>query len=165
MIACQTASGIWFIIGYNTYFYAVTGVDKPFQDSIMNTCLGFLGVNIGVYAIRNLVGRRSMLLIGALVCGLSQLAAAIAVAVNPASSNTLVAFTAVFMFSYNGCIATSLYLVATELVSSRLRAWTVGTASSVGSLLAWLTNFSTPYFINPENMNWVCFSCGTFVFR
>lgn len=109
-----------------------------------------------MFAIRNLVGRRSILLIGALGCGLSQLAAAIAASINPASSNTLVAFTALFMFFYNGCIATASYLVATELVSSRLRAWTVGSATSVGSLLAWLTNFCTPYFINPDNLNWVC---------
>ncbi|KAH8647097.1 general substrate transporter [Ilyonectria robusta] len=154
LIACQAASGIWFLIGYNTYFYSVTGVAKPFQYSIMNTCLGFIGVNFGMFAIRNLVGRRSILLIGALGCGLSQLAAAIAASINPASSNTLVALTALFMFFYNGCIATASYLVATELVSSRLRAWTVGSATSVGSLLAWLTNFCTPYFINPENLNW-----------
>jgi MFS family permease len=106
--------------------------------------------------IQYLVGRRSILLVGALGCGLSQLASAIAATINPSSSNTLVGFTALFMVFYNGCIATASYLVATELVSSRLRAWTVGSATSVGSLLAWLTNFCTPYFINQNDLHWVC---------
>ncbi|KAL1861184.1 hypothetical protein Plec18170_001699 [Paecilomyces lecythidis] len=157
MIGCQTASGVWFLIGYATYFYTIAGITKAFEFSIMNTCLGFLGVNIGMFAIRHLVGRRSILIIGATACGLCQLASAIAATVNPsgrATGNTLVAFTALFMFFYNGCVGAASYPVATELVSSRLRAWTVGTATSLGYILAWLTNFCTPYFINPDQLNW-----------
>ncbi|EAU38341.1 predicted protein [Aspergillus terreus NIH2624] len=157
MIGCQTASGVWFLIGYQTYFFTVCGIAKAFEFSIMNTCFGFLGVNIGMYAIRNLLGRRGILMLGAIACGLCQLATAIAATVSPNSlptGQTLVAFTALFMFFYNGCVGAASYPVATELVSSRLRAWTVGTATSLGYLLAWLTNFCTPYFINPEHLNW-----------
>ncbi|KAL4904585.1 hypothetical protein BDW74DRAFT_185512 [Aspergillus multicolor] len=157
MIACQTASGVWFLIGYQTYFFTVTGITKPFEYSIMNTCFGFLGCNIGIYAIRSLVGRRAILIIGAVGCGLCQLASAIAGSIDPNSLSTgqvFVAFTALFMFFYNGCVGAASYPVATELVSSRLRAWTVGTATSLGYLLAWLTNFCTPYFINPEHLDW-----------
>ena len=91
----------------------------------MNTCFGFLGVNVGMYAIRELLGRRSILILGAIACGLCQLASAIAATVSPASlptGQTLVAFTALFMFFYNGCVGAASYPVATELVSSRLRA-------------------------------------------
>ncbi|KAJ5984128.1 hypothetical protein N7481_006227, partial [Penicillium waksmanii] len=157
MIGCQTASGVWFLIGYQTYFFTVCGIAKAFEFSIMNTCFGFLGVNIGMYAIREWLGRRSILMLGAIACGLCQLASAIAASVSPNSlqtGQTLVAFTALFMFFYNGCVGAASYPVATELVSSRLRAWTVGTATSLGYLLAWLVNFCTPYFINPEHLNW-----------
>lgn len=98
-------------------------------------------------------------MLGATACGLSQLASAIAYTVSPGSTTTgdvLVAFTAVFMFFYNGCVGAASYPVATELVSSRLRAWTVGTATSLGYILAWLVGFCSPYFINPEDLNWVC---------
>lgn len=156
MIASQAASGIWFIIGYNTYFYSIIGVTKPFQYSIMNTCLSFAGVNTGMFAIWYIFGRRSILMIGALGCCLTQVASAIGATIRPSSPNIVVAFTAIFMVFVNGCIQVASYLVATELVSSRLRAWTVGSATAVGSLLAWLTTFCTPYFINPTNMNWVC---------
>jgi hypothetical protein len=159
MIACQTASGVWFLIGYQTYFFGIAGITKPFEFSIMNTVIGFVGVNCGMYAIRHIFGRRSILMLGATVCGLAQLASAVAYTVKPgevSAGKALVAFTAVFYFFYNGCVGAASYPVATELVSSRLRAWTVGTATSLGYILAWLTGFCSPYFINPADLNWVC---------
>jgi len=126
----------------------------------MTTCIGFFGVNCGMYAIQHIFGRRSILIIGALACGLCELATAIAASVNQSSQTTgrvLVAFTAIFMFFYNGCLGTASFVVATELVSSRLRTWTVGTATSLWYLLAWLTGFCTPYFINPADLNWVSY--------
>ncbi|KAL3496324.1 general substrate transporter [Aspergillus germanicus] len=152
------ASGIWFIIGYQTYCFAVSGITKAFEYSIMSTCFSFVGVNIGMYAIRNWVGHRTILIISAVTVSLCQLASAIAATVSPqtalSTGQVLVAFTALTKFFYNGCVGAASYPVATELVSSRLRAWTVGTTTSLGYLLAWLTNFCTPYFINPEHLNW-----------
>lgn len=160
MIACQTASGVWFLISYATYFMIVSGlsVDDAFKFSVMNTCLGFVGVNCGMYAMRHLVGRRTILMAGAAICGLCMLALAIAASVDAstvAMRDCIIAFTALFMFGYNSCVGAASYPVATELVSTRLRSWTVGTATSLGYFLAWLTAFCTPYFINPENLNWV----------
>lgn len=88
----------------------------------------------------------------------NQLATGISWSVSPGSQSTgkiIVAFAAVFGFFYNGCVGAAPYPVATELVSSRLRAWTVGTAMSLGYILAWLVGFCTPYLINPEKLNWV----------
>ncbi|KAG4422155.1 hypothetical protein IFR04_004661 [Cadophora malorum] len=157
MIGCQTASGIWFLIGYQTYFLSLAGITKSFEFSVMNTVIGFIGVNVGMVCIRHVFGRRSILMIGATACGLCQLASAVAYTVNAGSTTTgkvLVAFTAIFYFFYNGCVGAASYPVATELVSSRLRAWTVGTATSLGYILAWLVGFCSPYFINPEDLNW-----------
>jgi hypothetical protein len=158
MIACQTASGVWFLIAYTTYFFTIAGITKAFQYSILQTCVGFIGVNIGMFAMKTLVGRRAILMIGATACGLCMLVSAVVSTVNRTSEQTgkvLVAFMALFMFFYNGCVGGVSYPVATELVSSRLRAWTVGTATSLGYVLAWLTGFCTPYFINPTDLNWV----------
>lgn len=160
MIACQTASGIWFLIAYQTYFFIQGGVTRGFEYSIMTTCLGFLGVNLGMYAMRHLVGRRAILIIGATACGLAQLGTAVAYTTAGAGSatatNALVAFLTLHKFFYNGCVGAASYPVATEVVSTRLRAWTVGTATSIGYVLAWLTSFCSPYFINPAELNWVC---------
>ncbi|KLU82262.1 hypothetical protein MAPG_01336 [Magnaporthiopsis poae ATCC 64411] len=57
-------------------------------------------------------------------------------------------------FFYNAGVGSASYPVATEIVSTRLRAYTVGSATSLGYVLAWLTSFCSPYFINPTELNW-----------
>ena len=161
MLASQTASGVWFFIGYQTYFFSIAGITKAFEYSIMNACIGWIGVHCGIYAMKRWVGRRSLIIFGALTCGLCELACGIAASVSPNSvstGNVLVAFTALFMFIYDGCVGVASFPLANELVSSRLRAWTVGSANALGYFLAWLVGFCSPYFINPQDLNWVSLS-------
>lgn len=164
-ILSQVGSGSWFIISYSTYFFIVAGLTtaKAFQYSILNTCLGLLGVNFGIYLMRHVVGRRMILTIGSLLQGMWMLGMAIGSgSVNSvgsvAGNNSLVAFMALYQFTYNAFVGDATYPVSTELVSTRLRSWTVGSAISLGYFFAWLTGFCSPYFINPENLNWV--SCA-----
>lgn len=161
-IVSQVGSGSWFIISYSTYFFIVAGLTtaKAFQYSILNTCLGLLGVNFGIYLMRHVVGRRMILTIGSLLQGIWMLGMAIGCgSVNSvgsvAGNNSLVAFMALYQFTYNAFVGDATYPVSTELVSTRLRSWTVGSAISIGYFFAWLTGFCSPYFINPENLNWV----------
>jgi hypothetical protein len=161
MLASQTASGVWFFIGYQTYFFSIAGITKAFEYSIMNACIGWIGVHCGIYAMKRWVGRRSLIIFGALTCGLCELACGIAASVSPNSvstGNVLVAFTALFMFIYDACVGVAAFPLANELVSSRLRAWTVGSANALGYFLAWLVGFCSPYFINPQDLNWVSLS-------
>ncbi|KIW21313.1 hypothetical protein PV08_01893 [Exophiala spinifera] len=155
MIGCQSASGIWFLIAYQTYFLLQGGVTKPFEYTIMTSCIGFIGVNVGMYTMRHLVGRRSILMIGAAACCLCQLAPAVAASATDdmrLRADILTAFVALFKFFYNGGVGVASYPVATEVVSTRLRAWTVGSATAIGYLLAWLISFCSPYFINPAEL-------------
>jgi MFS family permease len=158
VIASQSASGVWFFIGYQTYFLTLAGITKAFQYTIMNACVGFIGVHFGLFALKKLCGRRTVVIVGAIACGLCELACGIASSVEPtsiATGNVLVAFTALFMFCYNAGVGAASSPLATELVSSRLRAWTVGSANALGYFLAWLVGFCSPYFINPQDLNWV----------
>ncbi|KAI0469906.1 general substrate transporter [Xylariaceae sp. FL0804] len=159
VIATQTGAGSWFIISYSTYFLIVAGLSTPeaFHYSILNTCLGFIGVNVGIYLMRHVWGRRTILMVGAFAQGCAMLALAISADVAPgtvAAKNCLIAFSAIYLFSYNAFIGDATYPTATEMVSTRLRSWSVGSAISLGYLLAWLTGFCSPYFINPEHLNW-----------
>lgn len=145
-------------------------VDEAFKYSVMKSCLGFVGVNLGIYLMRHVVGRRSIMMIGSATQGLCMLIVAITATTSAGTltaRNCLIAFTSLYMFAYNAFVGAASYPVATELVSTRLRSWTVGSAISLGYFLAWLTGFCSPYFINPENMNWVSYflmgpfsSCG-----
>lgn len=161
VIMSQVGSGSWFVISYSTYFFIVAGLStsKAFQYSILNTCLGLIGVNFGIYLMRHVVGRRMILTIGAGLQGIWMLGMAIGATVNPVGSvignNSLIAFMALYLFTYNAFVGDASYPVSTELVSTRLRSWTVGSAISLGYFFAWLTGFCSPYFINPENLNWV----------
>ncbi len=155
-------SGSWFLISYTTYFMVVSGltVNEAFKYSLMKSCLGFVGVNLGIYLMRHVVGRRTIMMMGSATQGLCMLVVAITATTSAGTlvaRNCLIAFTALYMFAYNAFVGAASYPVATELVSTRLRSWTVGSAISLGYFLAWLTGFCSPYFINPENMNWVCF--------
>lgn len=157
MVAAQTASGIWFFIAYQTYFFSLAGITKAFEFAIMNPCIGLIAVNFGMYLLRR-VGRRTIIIWGAITCGFCMLACGIAASVGASVQETgkvFVAFTALFMFFYDCGVGVASYPIATELVSSRLRAWTVGSANALGYFLAWLTAFCTPYFINPQDLNWV----------
>ncbi|KAJ2991502.1 hypothetical protein NUW58_g2491 [Xylaria curta] len=136
VIATQSGAGSWFVISYATYFMIVAGltVDEAFKFSVMNTVLGFIGVN------------------GAAMLGL-----AVSATVAPgtfAARSCLIAFIAIYLFAYNAFVGDASHPTATELVSTRLRSWSVGSAISIGYFLAWLTSFFSPYFINPENLNW-----------
>jgi MFS family permease len=158
VIASQSASGVWFFIGYQTYFLSIAGITKAFEYTIMSTCLGFIGVFVGLFSLKKLCGRRTVVIVGALACGLCELACGIASSVNATSKRTgsvLVAFTALFMFCYNAGVGAASSPLATELVSSRLRVWTVGSANALGYFLAWLVGFCSPYFINPQDLSWV----------
>lgn len=162
VILSQVGSGSWFVISYSTYFMIVAGlsVDEAFKYTIMNTCVGLVGVNFGIYSMRKLVGRRTILIYGSAIQGLCMLAMAVGTgSANPLGSvagrNCLVAFLCLYLFSYNAFVGDASYPVSTELVSTRLRSWSVGSAVSLGYFFAWLTGFCSPYFINPENLNWV----------
>lgn len=162
VILSQVGSGSWFIISYSTYFFIVAGLTtaKAFQYAILNTCLGLVGVNLGIFLMRHVVGRRMILVIGSALQGAWMLGMAIgAGSVNTvgseAGNRAVIAFMALYMFTYNAFVGDASYPVSTELVSTRLRSWTVGSAISLGYFFAWLTGFCSPYFINPQNLNWV----------
>lgn len=97
---------------------------------------------------------------GAVVQGCVMLGLAISATVAPgteAARRCVIAFTGLYICSYNMFVGDATYPTATEMVSTRLRSWSVGSAISLGYFLAWLTGFCSPYFINPENLNWVGF--------
>ncbi|KAI1412546.1 general substrate transporter [Hypoxylon sp. FL1857] len=159
VIATQTGAGSWFIISYSTYFMIVAGlsVDDAFKFSVMNTCLGFIGVNVGMYLMRHVMGRRTVLMTGSVAQGCAMLGMAVSATVaygTVSARNCVIAFTALYQFSYNAFVGDATYPTATEMVSTRLRSWSVGSAISLGYFLAWLTGFCSPYFINPEDLNW-----------
>ncbi|KAF2183949.1 general substrate transporter [Zopfia rhizophila CBS 207.26] len=156
-VTLQAASGSMFIIAYKAYFFAMAKVSDPFAMTNVLSTIGLLAIIANSLIIVRFGRRRVLLMTGLLCCGILQLIIAIAYEKQPGTrtiGKVLVALSCLYMFSYNGMIATYAWLAGGEIPTQRLRSYTFGLAAAVGFLGAWLTTFTAPYFINPASLDW-----------
>ncbi|ETI20925.1 hypothetical protein G647_07268 [Cladophialophora carrionii CBS 160.54] len=156
-VMSHSAAGLWLIIGYGTFFFQIAGVDKPFEASIISTCGSFAGVLIGLYFTTKVIGRRTSMLFGSAMASLCMLAIGVAYVTGGTSKpagSAIVAFMVLYGFFYNGFSGTLSWPVATEVCSSRLRVLTIGVCTGINYFFNWLTSYTAPYFINPDELNW-----------
>lgn len=150
--------GAMFVLAFGTYFLEVVGVADPFKWIVLTQWIGVVGLFGAYYALGKL-GRRTLLLIGASMCGLSMLFLGVIFSVPSIHGSHAVSIGVIFLFSwfqfwFNFGIAPTTYLVSGELPAQNLRAYTAGLSTGAGFVFAWLTTFSAPYFINPAELNW-----------
>jgi len=159
-VADSGGSGAWFLLPYITYFLIISGVPitDVFHYSIISTCLGLFVCNLGLFLMRHVCGRRTILMIGAAFNSLTMLGLAVSSTVTTSPETfqkCLVTFVLLFLVGYSFGTGTATRPTSTEMVSTRLRAYSFGATQAVSQLLIWLVSFTTPYFINPEHLNWV----------
>jgi hypothetical protein len=151
------AGGSLFFLIYGTYFFAIAGQTKAFEESIGMTAAGLAGTLFSMWVITK-VGRRTMFLVGFSAQAICMLVVAIVWTVNATSEvsgRLLVAFSILYLVFFNACTAPYLYLSAGEFPNQRLRSYTLGTAIGIAFLGNWLVSFTAPYFLNPTELNWV----------
>ncbi|KAK7966829.1 uncharacterized protein PG986_001106 [Apiospora aurea] len=156
-VTLQAASGSMFIIAYKAYFFAMANVSDPFAMSCVLSTMGLIAIIANSLIVTRYGRRRVLLMTGLVTCGILQLIVAVVYDKNPGAKVTgqvLVAFSCLYLMSYNGMIASYAWLAGGEIPSQRLRSHTFGLAAAVGFFFAWLTTFTAPYFINPESLNW-----------
>jgi MFS family permease len=156
-VTSQAASGSMFIIAYGTYFFAMANVGDPFGNSCIAIACGVVAVILNSCITTRWGYRRVCLITGLIICGLCQLIIASVYQTAPGTKRTgqvIIAFTIIYIVSYNGFIATYAWVGGGEFPSQRLRSYTFGISTSIGFLGAWLTTFTAPYFINPDELNW-----------
>jgi Sugar (and other) transporter len=120
--------------------------------------MGWVGACIGMFLMFKVLGRRSMMIGGAFLCGLFMLALAITWTIAPSGipgGKALTAFAMLYQVAYNGGIGSVSYAVATEAVSSRLRAYSMGSATGLNYVFNWLITFTAPYFINQTSSTYI----------
>ena len=106
------------------------------------------------------IGRRTILLAGFLIQAVCMLILAVIYRNNTltvTAGKVLVAFTIIYLFFYNFCIAPYVYLSAGEIPTQRLRGYTLGSAIGIAFFWNWLASYTAPYFLNPLELNWVRF--------
>jgi len=132
-------------------------VSNPFAMSNVLSCIGIIAIIANSLIIVRFGNRRVLLMTGLLLCGILQIIIASVYHRKPGAKSTgtvIVALSCLYMFSYNGMIATYAWLAGGEIPTQRLRSHTFGLAAAVGFAGAWLTTFTAPYFINPQSLNW-----------
>ncbi|KEF60892.1 uncharacterized protein A1O9_02456 [Exophiala aquamarina CBS 119918] len=157
VVLSHSSSGISLIVAYGTFFFQMAGVENPFVATILKSFMGLVGVAIGIYLSYKKLGRRSMMLIGHSTSAVFMAGMGIAQSVAPgtkAAGKAIVGCALCYHFFYNGFSGAQSYPVANEVVSSRLRVISVGTATAINMVFAWLTAFTMPYFINRTELNW-----------
>lgn len=156
-VTLQAASGAMFLIAYKQYFLTMAKVSNPFGMSNILSCIGIIAILANSLIIVKFGRRRVLLMTGLILCGCLQLIIACVYHAQPGTKSTgviIVALSCLYMFSYNGMIATYAWLAGGEIPTQRLRSHTFGLAAAVGFAGAWLTTFTAPYFINPASMGW-----------
>jgi hypothetical protein len=142
---------------YKAYFLQMSHVASPFAMSNVLSSISILAFIFNAFLITRFGRRRVLLTTGLLVCGSLQLVIATVYHVHPgtkAMGKVTVGLTGIYMFSYNGMISTYAWLAGGELPTQRLRTHTFGLAAAGGFVGAWLTQFTAPYLINPEALDW-----------
>ncbi|KAF4625570.1 hypothetical protein G7Y89_g12597 [Cudoniella acicularis] len=156
-VTLLAATGSMYMLMYSTYFFEMAKIGSPFENTCIYTGIGVLATIINNMVITRFGRRRVMLMTGMVCCGICQLVLASTYTASPGTTTTgkvIVAFAVLQIVSFNGMLSTYALLCGGEFPSQRLRSYTLGIASCVTFLGAWLTTFTAPYFINPDALNW-----------
>ncbi|OQV09313.1 hypothetical protein CLAIMM_13447 [Cladophialophora immunda] len=156
LMSCLTGSGAVFVLVYGTYFFAIAGQTNAFAESVGMTAAGLIATIFSMWLITR-IGRRTILLIGfaaQAICMIIVAAVFQHLSTSTTGGKVLVAFTIIYLFFYNMCIAPYLYLCAGEIPTQRLRGYTLGLSIGVSFAWNWVATFTAPYFLNPEELNW-----------
>jgi MFS family permease len=153
----QTATGMIFISAFSVYFYVQAQIGSPFVWVMVGLAIALTGNMLSFPAIRY-INRRGLLSTASLLNSAVMFGMAIVYTVaktgSPAAGKTLVGLSIIFTWVYGVGQGPVLWAIQTEIPSQRLRSQTVGFAQGVSFVSAWLSSYCTPYFINPESLNW-----------
>ncbi|KAL2195184.1 general substrate transporter [Corynascus similis CBS 632.67] len=151
------ATGVTFMAGFSVYLFVQARVGSPFVWVMISLAIALTGNMLAFPAMRYF-GRRELLVFTSLISSAMMFGMAIVYTASggasPGASKALVALSIVYTWVYGIGQGPVLWALGTEIPSQRLRSQTVGTASGLNFVAAWLVSFFTPYFINPDQLGW-----------
>ena len=125
--------------------------------TIITNCLGLAGLILSWFLVQR-VGHRRLILTGTSICSVSMVIIAIVYTVPDLPAHQagigMVVACSLYLFGFNLGMESYTFLTSGELPAQKLRAYTQGLSVGVSFILAWLGTFTTPYFINPTELNW-----------
>ena len=145
-----------YVLTDGTFFFQIAGTKRPFINTVILQSIS-VGASFLAFPLANRFGRRTLLLIGFTSTTICMFCIALVYTIAPtkvASGKALVALLCMFLFTYACTIGPVSWIAAGEMPSNNLRSMTFGVAMSIGFVFAWLTTFTTPFFINTNDLNW-----------
>lgn len=175
--ALQQLTGVNFIFYYGTQYFKNAGFQNPFIIQVITNTINVASTFPGLYAVEKL-GRRNLLLIGAIGMCVCQFIVAITgtvsgTAVLPAQ-RAAISFVCIYIFFFASSWGPVAWVVTGELFPLKVRAKCLSMTTASNWLLNWAIAYSTPYMVDPEHANlqskvffvWgsFCFVCIAFVY-
>lgn len=144
------------LMGYSTYFYEQAGlsIDRSFDLTMAGFAIGFCGT-VGSWFLMGWAGRRTLYLYGLwIMFVLLLIIGFMSLKVNTATQWAIGSMLLVYTFTYDITVGPVCYSLVTEIPSSRLRTKTVVLSRNLYNVGGIVTNFLTPYMLNPTEWNW-----------
>ncbi|TVY67545.1 Maltose permease MAL31 [Lachnellula suecica] len=153
----QTATGVTFLAGYSVYFYVQARIGTPFVWVMVSLAIALTG-NMAAFPAMRFLNRRPLLITCSILSSIMMFGMAIAYTKasvgSPAAGKALVGLSIVFTWVYGIGQGPVLWALTSEIPSQRLRSQTIGIAGGLNFVFGWLCAFCTPYFINPDALDW-----------
>lgn len=154
--AFQQLTGVNFIFYFGTTFFKDSGIANEFLISLATNIVN-VGMTIPGVILIEILGRRKLLLGGAVIMSTSQLIIAIVgVASDSDSANkVLVAFTCIFIATFAATWGPTCWAVVGEIFPLTTRAKSVAISTASNWLWNWAIAYATPYLVDsgPGNAN------------
>lgn len=175
--ALQQLTGINFIFYYGTNFFKSSGIHNPFLIGLITNLVNVFSTLPGLYLVERM-GRRNLLLFGALGMCVSQLVVAIVgvAATSLVANQVLIAFVCFYIFFFACSWGPVAWVVTGELFPLRVRAKALSITTATNWLLNFGIGYATPYMVleGPGNAGlkskvffiWggCCLICSLFVY-
>lgn len=147
--ALQQLTGINFIFYYGTNFFKNAGIQNPFITTMITSVVNVVMTIPGIIFVDR-VGRRKLLLIGAIVmCSSEFIVAAVGTALkNQVSSKVLIAFTCTFIAGFASTWGPIAWVVVAEIFPLRVRAKGVALCAASNWIFNFVIAFVTPYLVD-----------------
>ncbi|CAN8104762.1 unnamed protein product [Discula destructiva] len=156
MSISQVATGRGFLAQFSVYFLAQARVPDPFLWVMITYVISLTGNLVGSALLRY-TGRKTLLVPGLACMAVAMFVMAITYTVHGSSvgaGRVLVAMYIVHTWIGAATTMPSAATLTADVASQRLRPEMTGTSSLIAFGLGWLIAYTSPYFINPEQLNW-----------
>ena len=148
--ALQQLTGVNFVFYYGTTYFQSAGFTRPFVITMITSAVNVASTFPGLYMVETL-GRRNLLLFGAVGMAVCQFIVASVGTATPSSNhsaqNASIAFICIYIFFFACSWGPVAWVVTGEIFPLKIRAKGLSMTTASNWLLNWAIAYATPYLV------------------